>query len=104
MAVQVIFFTPRGIGSAHAPGVGEIRAREAVSIPGSTTATVQSGEAVVVLNEESAAVLVAHGTTPDATATASTAATSAGYPVPAGQVSPPILAATGAKINVKDVP
>jgi hypothetical protein len=104
MTVQVIFFKAKGVGSVHSPGVGDITAREAVTIPATTSRAVADGEIVVVLNEETSAVLVAYGTTPDATATASTAATSAGYPVPAGLVSPPIVAPTGAKINVKDVP
>lgn len=104
MAVQVIFFKPAGMGRFDAPAVGEIRCREAVTIPNTTTATVQDGEYVVVLNEEAAAVLVAHGSTPSATATASTPATSAGFPVAAGQVGPAIRPATGAKINVADVP
>lgn len=104
MAVTVTFFKPKGIGSVHAPGVGEIRARESVTIPGTTTATVQDGECVVVLNEESDAVLVAHGTTPDAAASPATSATSAGFPVATGEVSPPFIPAVGAKINIKDVP
>jgi hypothetical protein len=104
MAVQVIFFKPRGSGFGQAPVVGEIRAREAVTIPNTTTATVRDGELVMVLNEETAAVLVAYGSTPDAAATAATAATSAGFPVAAGQVSAPIMATAGSKISVKDVP
>lgn len=104
MTVQVIFFTPRGIASAHAPGVGDIRAREAVTIPGTTTAVAQAGESVVVFNGETSGVLVAHGPTPDATATAATMATSAGFPVAAGQISVPIQPATGSKISVKAVP
>lgn len=104
MTVQVVFFRPQGIGSAHAPGVAGIRVREAVTIPGTTTATVRDGESVVVYNGETGAVFAAHGLTPNATATAATAATTAGFPIPAGQNSPPIQAATGAKINVKAVP
>lgn len=105
MTVQVIFFTPHGIGpTQHALGVGSVRAREAVTIPGTTTATVQSGEAVVVYNGETGGVLVAHGTTPDATATVETAVTSCGFPVAAGQGSTPIMANTGSKVNIKAIP
>lgn len=105
MTVTVCFFTPQGVGpTKDAPGVGYIRAREAITIPGSTTNTVQSGEAVIVFNGETSGVLAAHGTTPDATAATATATTTAGLPVGAGQSSAPIMAATGSKINIKAIP
>jgi hypothetical protein len=104
MTVTVSFFKPTSPGAAGAAGVGFIRVRETIAIPGSTTATAEAGEYVVVLNEEASAVLVAHGTTPDAAAAAATSVTTAGFPVEAGAVSPPIVPATGSKINVKDVP
>ena len=104
MTVQVIFFTPQGIRNPAAPGVGRIRAREAVTIPGTTTTTVADGEAVMVYNGETGAVFAAYGSTPDATATAETSATSAGLPIPAGSLSDVLMPNTGAKINVKAVP
>lgn len=104
MTVQVVFFTPRGVNLSGQPGVGDVRLRETVTIPNTTTATVQLGEAVVVLNGETAPVFAAHGTTPNALATAQTALTTAGFPISTGQVSPPIMAAVGAKIHVAAVP
>ena len=103
MAVQVLFFSPKGIGSINAPGVGQVRLREALAIGGVTTGAAEHREAVVVFNGEASPVLVAHGSAPDAAATEATPATSAGYAVPAGQCSPPFMVATGAKVSVEAV-
>lgn len=100
MTVVVSFVTPRGVGSLHSPGVGAVRIREDITIPGTTTATVQSGEIVLIGNAESSMVAAAFGTTPDAATTTETTASSAGIAVPAGTlqaVAPP----AGAKINIK---
>lgn len=105
MPVQVIFFTPQGVGRTNTvQGVGSIRRREAVTIPGETTGTVQNGESVVVYNGETGGVLVAHGSTPLATTTTETAASSAGFPVPASMNSVPIEPATGSKIHIAAIP
>lgn len=104
MPAQVIFFTPKGVGSIHSPGAGSIRCREAVTAPGVTANTVREGEAVVVYNGDAGAVLIAHGITPDAALTEETAESSCGFPVPAYQASVPLVAAVGAKISVKAVP
>jgi hypothetical protein len=103
MAVVVSFIRPKGVGSIDAPGIGDIRIREDITPPGTTTATAQDGEVVIVGNAEATMVAVAHGTTPDAAAPASTNATSAGCPVAAGAVSDPFVPATGSKINIKAV-
>lgn len=103
MVAHVIFFSPRGIGSIDAPGVGDVRIREAVTVPGTTTAAAKAGEVVMVLNADEAVVLVAHGKSPDAAATTMTPSTSAGFPVRAGDLSQAFLPADGAKINVKAV-
>lgn len=103
MAVIVSFVRPKGVGSVNAPGIGSVRVRENVTVPGTTTATVQDGEIVIIGNNETTMVAVAHGTTPDAAAAASTSATSAGFPVAAGAVSDPFVPDTGAKINIKAV-
>lgn len=102
MTVVVSFIRQAARGS-EASGVGKVRVRENITIPGTTTATVQDGELVIVGNAESSMVAVAFGTTPDAAALASTSATSAGMPVPAGQMGFPIIPTTGDKINVKAV-
>lgn len=101
MTCYVMFLRPQGIGSINAPGVGYVRAKEAVTVPGTTTNTVRKDEAVVIYNGESGAVMVAHGTTPDAAATVSTGLTSAGFTVPAGQNSIGIRPREGETINIK---
>lgn len=103
MTVVVSFIRPKGVGSVDAPGVGSIRIREDITIPGTTTATVEDGEVVIVGNGETSMVAVAHGITPDAAAAESTHETSAGYPVAAGTVSDPFVPDTGAKINIKAI-
>lgn len=100
MSVIISFVTPKGIGSIHAPGIGTVRVREDESLDGTTTATVAEGEVVIVANNETSMIAVAFGTTPDADATAATAATSAGVAIPAGQ-SLALVPAEGDKINVK---
>lgn len=101
MTVVVSFITPAGIGSIDAPGLGACRIRENITIPGTTAASLLPGEIAIVGNAEASMVAVAFGTTPDAAATSATSASSAGYPVPAGQNSDPIVGRAGDKINVK---
>lgn len=91
MAVHVIFFTPRGIGSIDAPGVGDIRVREAVTVPGETTTQAREGEVVMVVNEDAVAILVANGKAPVATLTAATGDSGAGLVVGASKTSPVIV-------------
>lgn len=100
MAVQVIFFEAKSMGSMDAPGVGNVRVREAITIPGETTAKAAAGEAVMIFNGEGSPVLVAHGSSPDAAATAATGATTAGAPVGSNQ-SLVLVPAVDAKISVK---
>lgn len=102
MTVVVSFVTPKGIRSVHAPGIGAVRIRENITIPGTTTATLLDGEIAVIGNGENSMVAVAFGTSPNADAVASTAATSAGVAIPAGQ-SVAIAPNAGDKINVKAV-
>lgn len=100
MAVKVSFVRPAGIGSVDAPGIGACRVCETLTVPGATTAAAQDGEIAVIVSTESSAVVVAHGSTPDAAATAQTSATSAGYAVPPSQIVPIVLRA-GDKISIK---
>lgn len=102
MAVVVSFMTPGAIGSISAPGIGQVRAMEVVTVPGTTTATVREGEVVMIGNAEATMILAAHGTTPDGQAVASTPATSAGYPIPAGGLWP-VVPRAGDKINIKPI-
>jgi hypothetical protein len=84
MTVVVTFVKTQGIEGAYAaPGVGVIRVREDVTVPGTTTNSVQDGEVVIVGNAESNMVAVAFGNEPDAATT--------GYPVAAGSVKRPTL-------------
>lgn len=100
MTVKVSFIKPGGLGSVNVIGIGACRICETVTVPGSTSASIQDGEIAVLMSTESAACVAAHGTTPDAAATAATAATSAGYGVPVG-VAFPIAGKVGDKINLK---
>lgn len=100
MAVQVIFFQAKSMGSMDSPGVGAVRLREAITTPGSTTGTVRAGEAVMVFNGDGSPVLVAHGSEPDAAATEATAATTAGAPV-GSTFSLVLVPEIDAKISVK---
>lgn len=103
MSVVVSFIKPAGIGGVYAaPGIGQCRVRETITVPGTTTAAVEAGEMVVIANGESSIVLAAHGKTPDAAAAAQDANTSAGYPVPAGLMVP-VVASAGDKINIKAI-
>ena len=103
MAVIVAFAKPTGLGSAHAPGVGQARVMESLALDGTTTATFADGEFAWVLNAESSAVLVATGATPNAQATAATVATTAGVGIAAGGVLP-LVGKPGDKVNVKALP
>lgn len=101
MTVVVSFVKPHGAGVV---GMGRVRVRENITIPGTTIATRQDGEIVIIGNAETSMVAVAWGTTPDAAATAETPdVTTAGVAVAAGAVSYPIEPKTGDKINVKVV-
>jgi hypothetical protein len=102
MTVQVSFLTPAGAGSINAPIIGDIRVREPVSVGSSTTATAQAGEVAMVYNGETGPIWIAHGTSPDAATTASTATSSAGVTLgPAERAA--IALKAGSKINVKAV-
>lgn len=100
MAVLVSFITPRGIGAISAPGVGDCRVCENITVPGTTTATALPGEMVLISSGEAALVRAAHGTAPDAAAADRTSATSAGYPVPPG-ILVPVVPKAGDKISIK---
>ena len=100
MSVKVSFMKPAGLGSVNAVGFGDCRVCETVTVPGSTTATAEAGEIVLLVSTEADVVVAAHGATPDAAATARTAATTAGYAVPPLMVIP-IAARAGDKINIK---
>lgn len=101
MTVKVTFFTPKGIGSVNAPGVGRVRSSETVALSAASAAAAQEGEVALVFNGETSAILFAHGTVPDAAATTESDVTSAGMAIPAGQMSLPIVLAEDAKISVK---
>lgn len=100
MSVVVSFISPRGIASINSPGIGDCRVHETITVPGTTTATAAEGEIVLIASGEAAIVLAAHGTTPDAIAAASTAATTAGYPIPTSSMVI-VVPRAGDKINIK---
>lgn len=100
MTVSVSFI----VGKLYETGavcVERVRAMETVAVAGTTTGTARAGELIIVGNAESSMIRVAYGTTPDADATAETGATSAGFPVGAGDISAPFIANAGDKVNVE---
>jgi hypothetical protein len=102
MAVTVSFVTSAA-GQSNGPGIGiwRVRAMEVIAVGATTTTTALDGEFIVIGNAESDMIRAAKGSTPDADATAETSATSAGFPIGAGQVSDPVIATVGDKINVE---
>jgi hypothetical protein len=102
MTVVVSFVKPHTRGGVT--GMGRVRVRENITIPGTTTAALDEGEIVIIGNAETSMVAIAWGTTPDAAATAENfPTTSAGVCVGAGAVSYPAGPRTGDKVNVKVV-
>lgn len=99
MAVFVTFVVTAASGPIGQ--VARVVARESITIPGTTTRKVQSGETVIVHNAAAAAVAVAWGSSPDAAATAETSATTAGIPVPPNLDSAPLVPPAGVTLNVK---
>jgi hypothetical protein len=104
-AALVSFTTMRGVGSAYAPGPGSARVRENfATLPAVTTNAAVDGETAFVLNNSTAAAIAcAIGSSPDATALAATASTSAGFPIAPGEVAK-ISMRTGEKISLAALP
>lgn len=100
MSIVVSFFTPKGIGSANAPGVGRVRLRETITVGSTTTGTALEGEWVMIGNNESSMVAAALGSAPNGAATAQTEKTTAGFPIAAGGLSMPLEARAGDKVSV----
>ena len=103
MAVTVSFVTSAA-GQSNGPGIGiwRVRAMEVIAVGATTTTTALDGEFIVIGNAETDMIRAAKGTTPDADATAENGAvTSAGFPIGSGQVSDPVIASLGDKINVE---
>jgi hypothetical protein len=84
----ISFATARGVGSINAPSVGSVRVRENfATLPATSTNVSADGEiAIVCNNSTTTAISCAFGPTPDATALAATAATSAGFAIGPGEV------------------
>lgn len=101
MAAHVVFLRAEGLNSNNDPAVGGVRVRESVAMSAVSTAVALNGEIVMVYNAEATAIVVAHGSTPDAAAVAETVATTAGFPVPAGAMSQAFALKAGSKISVK---
>lgn len=100
MPVKVSFMRPAFVGSISTLVQGACRLSETVTVPGTTAASAQDGEFIVLFSTESVGVVAAHGSTPDAAATVATALTSAGYGV-GPLVDKPVQAQTGDKVNIK---
>jgi hypothetical protein len=80
--------------------IGPAVRAETLSVPATGTYTAQNGEIAYIVSTESAVVIAAHGSAPDAAATTGIATTSAGYAIPPGM---PITVAlrAGDKIDLK---
>ncbi|MGJ5032335.1 hypothetical protein ACQR1I_36240 [Bradyrhizobium sp. HKCCYLS2038] len=100
MTVVVSFIKAKAGGVT---GMGRVRARENITIPGSTTTAAEEGDLIIIGNSETSMVAVAWGSTPDAAATAESTTTSAGVCVGPGAVSYPIRPNVGDKVNAKVV-
>lgn len=100
MPVKISMGKPSLVGNLSVLAFGQFRVSETVSVGGTTTITAQQGEIALLVSTESGTVNASHGVTPDAAATAATAATSAGYGVPPG-VPYPVALQPGDKINIK---
>jgi hypothetical protein len=93
MAVKVCFMRAVSVGEGKGLGYGSCRASETVAVPGTTTGAALAGEYVLVLSTETAAVLMAVGSAPNAAAVAETAATSAAMPLPPLTEKPVVVSA-----------
>jgi hypothetical protein len=98
MALIVSFGMPAFIGSNAMLAMGKIRATESIAMGGTTTIAAQDGEWAFIRNTETAAIKVAHGLVPDASATTATAQTSAYYGLGIDQ-DLPVAVKTGDKFS-----
>jgi len=67
---------------------GRIRKRESIATGGTGSETANADEVAVLYNSDGAGITVAHGSTPDASATTGTKATSAAYTIPPATLVP----------------
>lgn len=86
MPIHVAFQQPAWGGSEGSPFAGGAMKSEAIADGATGSLTADDGQVAIVANTGSDLVYVAHGSTPDASATAATNATSARYCIPSGQV------------------
>lgn len=103
MAAVLSLMTAKSAG-AGVSAVMTVRAMEVLSVPSTSTIVAEDGEIAIILNTEASGILMATGSTPDAQATAATAATTAGQGVPSGLTSPAVLMNQGDKVSVKAIP
>lgn len=79
MPAHVIFQPAQGLTHAARAAIGNVARSEPIADAATGNLAAADGETAAVCNTGAAAVYVAHGTTPDATATTATAETSAQY-------------------------
>lgn len=100
MSVDVVFQLPAGVGSVDNLAIGSAARYETVAAAATGSLTALDGEMAVLFNTSASdLVYVAHGPTPNAAATAATAATSARYPLPP-RVLVPVAVKAGDKFAV----
>ena len=94
----------KAVSAGGGATAANIRKKEVISVPATSTITAEKGEFAIVMNTEATAILIAYGSTPDAQAVTATGATSAGLGVPAGFDSALIgPLELGDKVNAKVV-
>ena len=100
MSVKVCFMRPATVGAVGGLAYGTCRASETVSVPGTTQGSAQAaqGEYVLVLSTESTAILMAVGSTPDASASTETSATTAAMAL-APLAEKPVFVKAGDKLS-----
>ncbi|WP_414899350.1 hypothetical protein [Rhizobium cremeum] len=101
MAVWVTFFRSKAFAHIANQGVGDIVAREKITVPGTTARAVEYGEMVAVTNGEGSEILVAFGKAPDAATLTATVNSGAGFAIPSALCYPFFAPNIGDKVNVK---
>lgn len=88
MSLHINFGDPGQVAYIGNLSIGKWRIHEVVAAGNTSTASAEKGEMGWIYNAGAAAYYVAHGETPDASATEKTGQTSARYIVKAGQYFP----------------
>lgn len=100
MSLHVSFQMPAFAGSNDIGSIGSVRASEAIAADATGSLTAEDGEIAFICNTGTSVLYIAHGSTPDASATTKTPATSARYAIPSGLGVVPVRVYAGDKFAV----